>query len=560
MSNKRFGPVKTLLFVLSFIKPHRVKYFVGAVLGAFEILMTLLLPTMYQKITLLAQGGDQANTMRALISIIALLLFVTPFVCLGSYIQRSIAAYGKSQLRKRVFAHSQRQSLSQLQNEKIGNQLTLLLSDVDKAIGCLTNFSNVCLFRFVVLFGYSAITSFLYDWRIALLALISGIASLVLSIGLSPKTRAIGRKAQEYSADAASFLLDSLRGLPIIRVFALHPKRMSEYNVMCDRIMKNRVLYRLFVGFVDGSISTIQYVTQPLALLAGIGLAASGSLSIDQAVLCAGMASVMAESFYSLSQFVSFVQNGLVSGRRVQDYLDQPIEASDPQNTCVDITHPIAIEWKHVKFSYPQGKLVFNDANMIIPNGNKTVIIGESGGGKSTLIKLVEALYEIPEGEIFYYGRSMHDLSIQEIRGLCAYVPQECSLFEGTIGYNIALGKKGCVASDVQEAAYNANLCEYIESLPNGYDTLIGERGLQLSGGQRQRIAIARAFIRNAPILLLDEATASLDAHSEDAVLRALDKLMIGKTVIQLAHRQNVIEHSDQVLLLKDGQLLRYSE
>ena len=171
------------------------------------------------------------------------------------------------------------------------------------------------------------------------------------------------------------------------------------------------------------------------------------------------------------------------------------------------------------------------------------------------MLKLIEGLYAPSSGRILYFGNIQTELTLTQIRSLCAYVPQECTLFEGTIADNIAMGKIGCSFSDIKSAAKKANLHEYISSLPDGYDTHVGERGLQLSGGQRQRIAIARAFIRNSPLLLLDEATASLDAESEKEVLEAMDALMVGRTVIMLTHRLSSLKYCDRFYALKNGKL-----
>jgi len=231
-------------------------------------------------------------------------------------------------MRKRTFAHMQRQPLEILHGERIGGLITLLSNDIPKATTCLTNFANASLFKFVVLFFASVFSLFYYEWRIACGAIAIGLLSFLSSVLLSPRVRSLGREAQKYAAESSAFLLDGLRGLPIIRVFLLYDKRAEDYSHVCNTVKRYRIKFRLLASFVDGLIVVLQYVTEPLALIFGLWLVRTEGMSIDQVVLVAGMASVMAEAFYSLSQFISFIQNSIVSGQRVFEFLDTPIEAS----------------------------------------------------------------------------------------------------------------------------------------------------------------------------------------------------------------------------------------
>jgi len=196
---------------------------------------------------------------------------------------------------------------------------------------------------------------------------------------------------------------------------------------------------------------------------------------------------------------------------------------------------------------------VLNGINISVPRGQKLALVGGSGGGKSTLAKIIAFLYEPGKGEITFYGFNRQQLNLEDIRKFIAYVPQEIVLFEGSIYENIALGKSNATADEIITAAKDANLHQFVTSLPEGYDTKVGENGTKLSGGQRQRIAIARAFLKDAPLLILDEASSALDSDTESQIQHSLEKLSKGRTTVTVAHRLSTIYNADRILVLEKG-------
>lgn len=216
---------------------------------------------------------------------------------------------------------------------------------------------------------------------------------------------------------------------------------------------------------------------------------------------------------------------------------------------------PFAVEFEDVRFSYESGRTALEDFTLSIRRGETIALAGKSGAGKSTVIKLLQGLYLPSSGRIKLFGCELSELSLKEIRGLCAYVPQDAVLFNSTIAENIELGKPGSDALAIEDAAKKANIHEFIMSLPESYNKRVAERGLNLSGGQKQRIAIARAILKNAPILILDEATSALDAESEKEVTGALAVLMAGKTCINITHQLYLAKDSDRIVFLENGRI-----
>lgn len=263
----------------------------------------------------------------------------------------------------------------------------------------------------------------------------------------------------------------------------------------------------------------------------------------------------MADSVFRLSTFLLLAQPNFVAMERTFELLELPTEDLAPQCGKLHTEQEIAVEFRGVSFSYGQKK-VLDNVNFKLCKGEHLAIVGGSGGGKSTLIKLMEGFYTPQNGEIIYFGKPHTELSKADIRRLFAYVPQECTLFDGTIGENIAMGKPGATQEEIENAVRLADIHDFIQSLPKGYNTPAGEGGGQLSGGQKQRIAIARAILKGAPILLLDEAAAALDSDTEREVQRCLDSISDRMTTVTVAHRLSTIQNADRILVMEAGQIV----
>ena len=307
-------------------------------------------------------------------------------------------------------------------------------------------------------------------------------------------------------------------------------------------------------GITYGVVDFFSQSAQAVGFILGVLLAGDG-VSVGSAVFNATLMGMMADSVYHLSTYLLLVQPNLVAMQRVFDLLDELEEIYAEMKNTPSIGN-IAVTFKNVGFSYDGEKQVLNGIDLTVKRGEHLALVGGSGGGKSTVIKLMEGFYRPTSGEIYYGDTNSTALTESKIRDLFAYVPQECTLFDGSIGENIALGKPGATKAEIERAAALADLKDFIESLPDKYDTPVGERGGQLSGGQKQRVAIARALLKNAPILLLDEATAALDSAAEKEVQRCLDTVSNGMTTVTVAHRLSTVRNVDRILVLEAGKVV----
>ena len=539
-------------FAFSFL-PHRGKYLLGVALGSCELALLFALPYVNQALIDIVTGVSDENILLTLLLLLCLFLFLVPPVVYGNYLQSVSAAQGLSNLNKTIFDHILHLPHSTLTGYKTGDYITRLTNDANRSMNTFRSFGMVNLIRFTVVFPVALILLIINDWRIAAAGIVYGGINLMLSLYLNPLAKRMDRDAKEEIAGSASFLIEALRAIPVIRVFVMHKVMAERYQKICAVIREKRIRYQNIIGITYGVVDFFAQSAQAVGFLLGVFLAGSDT-TLGNAVFNATLMGMMADSVYRLSTFLLLAQPNLVSMERVRELLSLPLEDLEQGETEVDIEQEAAVELQNVCFSYDGKTNAIDHLDLFLRKGEHLAIVGGSGGGKSTVVKLLEGFYPPDSGTIRYFGKT--GLSLSAIRQLFAYVPQECTLFDGSIEENIRLGNQFASRKEVEYAAELADIHEFIKSLPEGYGTQVGERGSQLSGGQKQRIAIARAILKGAPILLLDEATASLDSAAEKEVQRCLDRLSARMTTVTVAHRLSTIENADRILVLEAGRIV----
>lgn len=536
-----------------FLGEARGRYLLGVALGACELALLFATPTINQMLIDIVTGERQGNVVYTLLGMLAVFLLLVPPVVAGRYLQATAASQGSAHLRKKLFRHILAMPVEEQSKFKAGDFLTRLTDDVNRTTEVFASFSVQQLIRFVVVFTATLVLLLVHDWRIALAGVAYGAINLALSLRLNPYAKSLEADAKTEVVRSASFLMEAIRGIPIVRVFTLGPVLGERYRRICECIREKRMKYRTVIGITYGVVDFFSQSAQAVGFLLGV-LLAGDEVSLGQAVFNATLMGMMADSVYRLSTFLLLIQPNLVGMERVFHLLSQPVEATVPQQV-LPAQGEAAVELRDVSFSYGE-KPVLDHVSLTVRRGERLAIVGDSGGGKSTLIKVMEAFYRPQSGELRYFGVVGEKLSPADIRALFAYVPQECTLFDGTIGENIALGRPGATQEEVESAAKEAGIHSFIQNLPQGYATPVGEAGGQLSGGQRQRVAIARALLKGAPILLLDEATAALDSQTEREIQQCLDQVSAGRTTVTVAHRLSTIENAHRVLVMEEGRVV----
>lgn len=536
-----------------FLGEARGRYLLGVALGACELALLFATPTINQMLIDIVTGERQGNVVYTLLGMLAVFLLLVPPVVAGRYLQATAASQGSAHLRKKLFRHILAMPVEEQSKFKAGDFLTRLTDDVNRTTEVFASFSVQQLIRFVVVFTATLVLLLVHDWRIALAGVAYGAINLALSLRLNPYAKSLEADAKTEVVRSASFLMEAIRGIPIVRVFTLGPVLGERYRRICECIREKRMKYRTVIGITYGVVDFFSQSAQAVGFLLGV-LLAGDEVSLGQAVFNATLMGMMADSIYRLSTFLLLIQPNLVGMERVFDLLAQPTEPTAPWRE-VPAQGEVAVELRGVSFSYGD-KPALDQVSLTLRRGEHLAIVGGSGGGKSTLIKVMEAFYRPQSGEVRYFGVPGEELGPADIRALFSYVPQECTLFDGTIGENIALGRPGATQGEVEAAAKEAGIHSFIQNLPQGYATPVGEAGGQLSGGQRQRVAIARALLKGAPILLLDEATAALDSQTEREIQQCLDQVSAGRTTVTVAHRLSTIENAHRVLVMEEGRVV----
>ena len=447
--------------------------------------------------------------------------------------------------------------LSFFSEERKGDIMTRITADVNEVDASITSSLDMVIKNPIFILVYLT-TLFCISWQLTLFTLLV-VPLLAFGIGrIGKKLRSKSLFMQAKLSDSVSQIEETLGGLRIIKAFIAEGKMINRFEKVTAeyRDIANRVAIRHSAAHpVSEFLGTVMIV---LVLWFGGWLIFNGSNTIDANLFIYYLVILytILQPMKDLSKAGYAIQKGLASMERINNILSA-------ENTIREIDNPQiinnlndCIEIKGVSFSYTEGKEILHDINLTIKKGQTIALVGQSGSGKSTLVDLIPRYHDIAEGCITIDGKDIRNLSIRSLRGLIGNVNQEAILFNDTIRNNIAFGKDGATQDEIEAAARIANAHDFIMATEDGYDTNVGDRGCRLSGGQRQRISIARAILKNPPILILDEATSALDTESERLVQNALERLMSTRTTIAIAHRLSTIKNADEICVLHEGKIV----
>lgn len=376
----------------------------------------------------------------------------------------------------------------------------------------------------------------------------------ILAILFARKIRNYSKQFQDKIADANVIVSESITGITNVKSFTNEAYEINRYEKQTSDIKRFGLLYGTFRGAFFAFVITCIFGAIFFMLYKMLQLNAQGIISGEEFGKFMMLALFVSGSLGGLPEQIASIQRALGATDRVFEIIDEDIENVLAQNKTAIQPHG-KIELKQINFSYPSRENfeVLKDISFTANAGDTIALVGSSGSGKSTIANLILRFYNPIKGQILFDGQNINEIDLTLLRQQIAYVPQEVILFAGTIAENIAYGKVGATQQEIEEAAKKANAFDFINTFPEKWNTLVGERGIQLSGGQRQRIAIARAVLKNPAILILDEATSSLDSESEGLVQDALDKLMLGRTSIVIAHRLSTIKEANKIVVLHQG-------
>lgn len=533
--------------VMSLATPWPLKIIIDNVIGNHK------LPDWLGWMKKTALGGNEmalATVAATTVVIIAVIGSIANYI--NSYFTESVAQYVANDLRRRMYHHLQRLSLSYYDSHQVGKLLSTITADVST----IQDFASAALLNILVdaltIIGMLSLMFYL-NWDFALAAV--GVTPFLL-LFIARFKKAVKKATREVRKDQSNMVVVLQQGLESMRAINAFGRQDMEEDRLkkvsletVNAALKARRLKSLLVPVVSITVS----LCTALVLWRGANLALSGLMTIGSLTVFLSYLSKFFHPVQDLAKLTNSIAQATVALERIQTILDTDTIIPQKPDANIPPAFKGEIIFDHVAFSYNTDTPVLYDLNLAIKAGQRIGICGPTGGGKSTIASLIPRFYDPTGGRILIDGIDITNFRLDGLRNQIGFVLQDTVLFYGSVRENIAYGRPDATEKEILDAARLANADEFISKMPHGYDTLVGERGLTLSGGQRQRIGIARAVVRNSPILILDEPTAALDTESEKIVMDALENLMKGRTVITIAHRLSTILDADKIVVIKDG-------
>lgn len=557
--------LKKAIKLFRYLRPYRVKFGVGIIFLILSSLTGLIFPMLTGKLidasSVTSEAGEGLFDTNSINSVALLLLLVfaaqSIFSFFRIYIFADVTESMLAKLRKESYEHIIRLPMQFFNTRRVGDLNSRIAADIallqETFTTTLAEFARQIL---TIIIGIGLLAYFSIDLTLIMLASIPVMAVVAVFFGRFIKK--LSKKAQDKVAESNVVVEETLAGIVNVKAFTNELFETLRYKNLTEEVrkvaMRGATWRAVFVSF----IIFCMFGAIVLVIWYGVHLKESGVITTGELITFILYSVFIGASFGGIPELYAKIQKAIGATENLMDLLDEEPELLHKPTTAK--THSIRgnIRFDDVSFYYPSRKeiQVLDGLSFEAKEGKSYALVGASGAGKSTIVSLILRLYDAQAGTIYIDDQPIQNLDLTELRKNIALVPQEVLLFGGSIKENIAYGKTNATDEEVIEAAKKANAHEFIESFPDGYDTLVGERGIQLSGGQRQRVAVARAVLKDPKILILDEATSALDSVSERLVQEALEKLMQGRTTLVIAHRFATIKKVDEIIVLKNGKLI----
>jgi subfamily B ATP-binding cassette protein MsbA len=501
-------------------------------------------------------GNDKMGVLKfAALAVLGIAVVGAACSYVEKYITTSVGQWVTHDLRRTLYSHIQRLSLAYHDHKQTGDLISRVTGDIDAIQSFIVSGLLDALINILTLLGMLGVMLYL-NWRFTLIALSVTPFLFLVVFSYTRRIKKASREVRKKEGEIVSVMQEVLSSIHVVKAFAredYEQKRLEEESLEGVEIgLRARSLKAKLAPLVE----VIVAVGTCLVLWFGARMALSGELSAGSLVLFIWYLGKMYKPMQQLSKMTDAYSKAVVGYERIREIFETDNEIKDIPGARRAPKFKGGIEFDDVSFGYEPGTLVLKDVSFQIPPGQVAALVGPTGAGKSTIISLIPRFYDPTSGVVKVDGQDVRRFQQKSLRQQISFVLQETLLFHGPIWNNIAYGKPEATRAEILRAAEMANAHEFIEKLPDGYDTILGERGVTLSGGQRQRIAIARAIIRDTPILILDEPSSGLDAASEKLVFEALDRLMEGKTSIVIAHRLATIRRANCIFVLDGGTIV----
>ncbi len=553
------------------INRYYLKHAPALLLGILALLtvdyIQLLIPELYRLVIngvnlgqVVVNGQTLPFTKEVLFRHICLpMIWIVLLMVVGRFLWR-ICFFGSAvrvaaDLRERMFDHSRQLSQQYYQVNKVGNLMSLYTNDLDTIQECFGD--GILMFFDAAVLGIMALVKmWRMDFKLTLLALIPAGVMFAIGTVMSQVMTKRWEERQQAFSDLSDFAQENFSGIAVIKAFVKELKELTAFRKLNKENEEINVIYTKIATLLEVLITL--FVESVICVILGYGgwLVYRGQFNAGQLVEYIGYFEAIVWPIMAVSMLIEKTARGKASLNRIAELLDAPIDVTDHDGVA-DLQNPRGgIEFRHLSFRYPDGEYdVLKDVSFTIQPGESVGIVGKTGAGKTALVDLLLRTYNVPDGTLFVDGQDVNTVSIRSVRDACAYVPQDNFLFSDTIAHNIGFGVDGASQEAIDHAAALADVRDNIVDFKDGYETILGERGVTVSGGQKQRISIARALLKDAPILILDDSVSAVDTRTERIILDNLRESRAGKTTLLIAHRISTVEQLDKIIFLDDGRV-----
>jgi len=548
------------LRLLQYVRPYTGRMIIAMVALMIGTGLGLLLPLVIKGVVdVVFVEQDMALLNR--FTMFLVIIFIIQGLC--SFTNRyNIAYVGErvvADLRRELYSHLMRLSLRFFADTRTGEIVSRVTNDVTTLQSAVTQNLVSLLQQGMMLLG-GAFFLFWLDWQLTIVIL-SGIPVVSLTmVYLGRKIRRASTNVQDYLAEASAVVDESIGGIRIVKSFAREQYEIDRFDTKIEQTFTTAMYRAKISAILAPIIGFMAFMSITVTIWFGSYQVLQGRLSPGDLIAYLFYTLMVGGPIAALSGLYSQFQSALGATQRLFELLDLTPDITDSPNAIALPNIVGTVDFEAISFEYDSNLPILNNINLQVKPGQVVALVGPSGAGKSTLVNLIPRFYDVTTGRIMIDGHDIRQVTSASLREQIGIVPQDAATFSGTIAENIRYGNLLATQAELEAAAQAANAHEFIIKTPNGYDTLVGERGIKLSGGQRQRVAIARAILKDPRILILDEATSSLDSESERLVQEALERLMQSRTTFVIAHRLSTIVNADWIVVLEDGRIVEQGQ
>lgn len=548
--------MKQYLRLIKYLRPYKFRLFMAALCTALASAGTVYLPWIIKDVVdqVLSEKDSEKLTYIAL-SIVVIFLLRGFFFYGQSYLISYVGQSVIIDIRRAMFQKIQRLSMSFYDKNKTGTIMSYVTNDVSALQSGLVD-NIVDMITETVILVASIVAMICLDWKLFLFTFCTFPVVIGFIDFFGKRIRKSGSKIQGTTADLTSVLQEVVSSARVVKSFVREPYEIDRFERENIHNFRAHMKYVRLSATLTPTIEFVAAIGVTMILWFGGNSVINGDITAGALVAFLTYAVNISNPIKRLSKVIAHIQRALAAADRVFNVLDMP-ELIKNVPDAKELPHVKGnVEFQNVSFTYDTEEPILNNVSFKAEPGQVVALVGPSGAGKSTVASLLPRFYEVTDGKIVVDGYDIREVTMESLREQVGIVPQETMLFNGTVYDNILYGRLDATKEEIEAAAKAANAHHFIMELPNGYDTQLGDRGVNMSGGQRQRIAIARAILKDPQILILDEATSALDTQSERVVQEALDRLMVGRTSFVIAHRLSTIKNADKILVMEKGKIV----